>query len=93
NHTVVWDDFSTFWCFLYKKEVVNRLGGAAPPELLACEDWGILPKFDQIKAGQRRYNGSSFLKHRLADVSGFGLTQPYIVLLPFSTDKRNGSRD
>lgn len=93
THKIVWDDFRNFWCFLYKKEIINRLGNISPPELIGCEDWGILPKFEQIKAGIIKYNGSSFLNYKLADVTNFNLNLPYAVLTPFSTDKRNGNRD
>lgn len=93
DHAVVWSDFSQFWCFLFKQEVIDRTRQSPHPKLGACEDWGIIPKFGQINAGQAVYNGSSFIRHALADVSRFDLPRNYVVISPFSTDKRSGGRD
>jgi hypothetical protein len=93
SHTVVWDDFQNFWCFLFKKEVIDRLGGNAMQELINCEDYGIVTKFQQIKLGKLNYNNSSFLKASLTDVTSFNLPYSYVILAPYSTDKRNSGRD
>ncbi len=93
NHNIVWSDFNQFWCFLYKHEVMSRLGTNTPPELAACEDWGIIPKFHEINRGRIAYNGSSFINHTIGDITKFPLPSKYIVISPFSTDKRLGSRD
>jgi len=93
NHKVVWSDFSQFWCFLYKDEVISRLGTNTPQELREAEDWGIVPKFPILGSGIIKYNGSSFLRFQVADVSKFQLPQNYVIVQPYSSDKRIGYRD
>lgn len=93
RHEPVWTDFRNFWCFLYKDEVVRRLGDKCPQDLRDAEDWGIVPKFPIINTGMLKYNGSSFVKYQLADVRSFHLPMNYVVVQPYSTDKRMGSRD
>jgi len=92
-HKVIWSDFSNFWCFCYKEELIRRMGSACPQELRDAEDWGIVPKFPVISVGMCKYNGSSFIKHKLADVDKFRLPQNYVVIQPYSTDKRVRQRD
>jgi hypothetical protein len=93
NHKVVWADFKDFWCFCYKDEVIRKLEPDAPADLRNCEDWGIIPKFPLIGAGVIKFNGSSFLRHKLTDISHFCLPPNYVTLQPYSTDKRVGARD
>jgi hypothetical protein len=93
NHLIVWDNFSKFWCFSFKSECEQAMRQSAPKELLEAEDWGILPKFAQINSGLLRYTGSSFVQNKLCDVSRFPLPVQYVVLSPYSTDKRLKGRD
>jgi hypothetical protein len=46
-----------------------------------------------IFAQKLKYNGSSFLKYNLSNIKKFNLPKKYIVILPFSTDKRMHGRD
>jgi hypothetical protein len=92
DNLVVWDDFDKFWCFLSKNECRQRLTDPPAP-FEAAEDWSIVPKFDQFRRSGARSTYSSFLRYRLADVSGLCLPVRYVVICPYSTDKRMQSRD
>lgn len=92
NHLIVWNDFSSFWCFLHKHECIQKLS-TIPPELQEAEDFGIVPKFPEINGGRLIYNGSSFLKHKICDISNFCTPPNYVCICPYSTDKRGGGRD
>jgi hypothetical protein len=92
----IWSDFSRFWCFYTLNECVTRIitaGRGCPESLKESRDLGIMPRFSDIKSGRMKYTGSSFLKHKLTDISRFNLPQKYIAVCPYSTDKRVGDRD
>lgn len=96
DHVSVWSDFSNMWCFFSKDECVKKVKQQRRrivPDFERSEDFSIMSKFNQIMNGDVAYTGSSFLKHRLADVSAFGLPGSYVVVCPYSTDKRIADRD
>jgi ADP-heptose:LPS heptosyltransferase len=96
RHEVAWNDFSNFWCFYSKDECIHRFSlnqKTIPSGLKYSADFSIGNKFDEIHAGIRRYNGSSFVKHNVANISKFNLPNNYIVICPYSTDKRIKDRD
>lgn len=92
----VWEDFSKFWCFFSLEDCISRVtanGRKCPIYLKTATDYSIMPKFQQFRSGQIAYTGSSFLKHKLADVGKFGLPEEYVAICPYSTDKRLSDRD
>lgn len=96
NHVSVWDDFSKFWCFYSLEECIHKLkkdGVGHSPELKNSLDLSILRVFEQIKSGALKYNGSSFINEKIADIDSFELPKRYIVINPCSTDKRLRGRD
>lgn len=96
QHYTVWNDFSDFWCFYSKVDCIAKLkdnNRRIMPGLVSSKDWSIIVKFGDIKKGRLKYNGSSFLKHKLADVGEYQLPESYIVICPYSTDKRLKERD
>lgn len=94
NHQVVWNDFSSFWCFLYKSECKNKIPvDQQTPEFNVAEDWGILTKFSQVKTGLIKYTYSSLIRHTLCSINHIPLPVNYVVISPYSSDKRLRSRD
>lgn len=96
NHIIVWNDFKDFWCFFSKEDCIRKMaqnGKACSENLRYAHDFSISPKFADIRAGLLQFNGSSFLKHKVASIEHFGLPASYLVICPFSTDKRIRSRD
>jgi hypothetical protein len=96
NHYVSFDDFSKFWCFYTKDELIVHLKTKRmnlPPGIIQSEDWSIMPKFARIHSGYMKYTGSSVLKNNLCNVHDFGLPEKYFVICPYSSDKRVSSRD
>jgi hypothetical protein len=96
NHVIVYDDFSKFWCFFTKDEVMVHLKTKKmniPQGLSDADDWSISPKFSRITSGYLKYNDSSILSNQLCNVSDFGLPEKYMVICPYSSDKRIASRD
>lgn len=95
-HEVIWDDFSKFWCFFSKEECINKMksiGRTIPIDLELAEDFSISKKFKQFSEIEIVYNESSLLKYNLADISKFILPEFYLVICPYSTDKRIKDRD
>jgi hypothetical protein len=93
---IIWSDFNNFWCFYSKSEVQTRLANRrerAPVEFYTAQDYSINTVFPRIRNKDLTYNGSSFLKHKLADLSRFNLPQRYLTVAPYSSDKRNHERD
>lgn len=92
-----WNDFTTRWCFHTKRELYSAMGSRKqeiPAGLMAAEDWGILKKFKQIRQGQLTYHGTQLFQQPLPDVrKKFGLPADYIVVCPYSSDKRVPGRD
>lgn len=92
----VWTDFSKFWCFYTVGECVTKIitsGKSYSENLKSAKDLGIMPRFPDIKNGKMSFTGSSFLKHKLADIGRFNLPQKYVAVCPYSTDKRATDRD
>jgi hypothetical protein len=95
NHINVWDNFSNFWCFYSLEDYLTRSQNLNnfKKNVEKSKDLSIMTIFDQIKNKNLKYNGSSFLKEKLVDIDTFQLPENYIVLCPFSTDKRSKERD
>lgn len=96
EHVSVWDDFSKFWCFITLEECIKKLNASKKPfpnALTSSVDFGIIRKFSEFKTGRVGYESSSFLKHKLTDVSKFDLCGDFWVVCPYSTDKRIKNRD
>ena len=95
-HQPVWADFTKFWCFFTKADCIDRIRGSGtvpPPDLIRGQDWSINVKFPAIRNGTLKYNHSSFLTYKLADVDRFNLPDKYFAICPYSTDKRLVGRD
>jgi len=94
HHKVVWDDFADFWHFLRKSEVVDKLGYLASEELRYSDDWSIEDKFPLLALTPQKYSYSSFLRYKLCDLLDVTLpSDPFVVIQPYSTDKRTEERD
>lgn len=96
KHIVAWDNWDDLWCFFSKSECVNKIlktRSHITHSLEVAEDWSILRQFENIRSGIFQYNNSSFLQHKLTDVSHFNLPSNYICVCPYSTDKRILDRD
>lgn len=96
NHVPVWNDFSKFWCFFYKQNCIDCMLANNMPvshDFINSIDYGICPMFPKIKQGNSKFNCSSFQRFHLSDISNFKLEYPYIVINPYSTDKRTHNRD
>jgi hypothetical protein len=92
----VWTDFGSFWAFYSKTDCIRRMKSQhviVDKEFFESADWSISKIFEEIKRGKRKYNGCSFLKGVMADISHLKLPQEYVVICPYSTDKRLVSRD
>ena len=96
NHINVWEDFSKFWCFYSVEDFIKKCRDCRVPfnsKIHLSKDLSILKVFEEIKLGTLKYNESSFLKNQLIDVNAYNLPQNYLVILPYSTDKRIRNRD
>ncbi len=95
NHIVVWDDFTDFWCFFSLQDCLAKLANkiTVPKELRSAVDLSIFPFFQKIREGRKRYHDSSFLNYKLTDIDEFKLPSDFLVVLPYSTDKRLFNRD
>lgn len=92
NHQIAWNDFSKFWCFLFKRECGDRLS-TRTIEFDEAEDWGIMSKFPKIKQGLLHYNNSSLIINKLCSIDHIPLPVNYYVISPYSSDKRIKTRD
>lgn len=103
NHVVLWRDFNHFFAFNNKEEVLSALGRAGGEDVASrgrrnrwlqllsqTNDYSIQKKFHLTTL--KPFSGSSFISHKLADVSRFNL-KDYYVICPYSKDKRIGTRD
>lgn len=102
NHIVLWKDFSHFFAFNNKEEVLGSLskGGADVTARGRRNRWLQILSHTNDYSIQRKFHlttlkpfvGSSFLSNKLTDASRFGL-KDYYVICPYSKDKRNTQRD
>jgi|LakMenEpi03Aug12_release.lakeMendotaPanAssembly.Ray.scaffolds.fasta_scaffold15092_6 hypothetical protein len=95
EHLSVWDDFSQFWCFYSLQDYLNKSRHIQPLKTQArvATDLSILSVFENIKSGLYQYNHSSFLQQELTNIVHLNLPSNYVVVLPYSTDKRIKKRD
>lgn len=96
NHISLWDDFSDFWCFWSLEDYISKTKEKHTQlnsKLQDCKDLSILRFFQEIKKGNANYNESSFLKEKVANISHLNLPHDYLVIVPYSTDKRIKERD
>jgi ADP-heptose:LPS heptosyltransferase len=94
SHSVVWDDFTKFWCFYSLEDFLNKTKlNNINPRLKRSKDLSILNFFDKIHKKEVEYNKSSFLQNTLANIANFNLPENSITILPYSNDKRNKKRD
>lgn len=82
EHVVLWEDWSSLWCFFRKDEVAEVLK-ALPEAWDEVEDWSISTAFPRL--GPAKYNGSSVLSIDV-DVSRFNLPTGYVVVVPASVN-------
>lgn len=95
SHITVWKDFSNMWCFMNKNQCVSALKAVnvkPSDELVHAVDYSICRLFPLFNRGEIKYNNSSFIKHKLADIK-IDLPAEYYVICPYSTDKRIKERD
>ncbi len=93
DHIVVWDDWSSFFCFLFKSEVLGKLT-TVPEGVQSATDFGITRKFPEFNKEKRTYINSSPMMYKIADVSKFNIVNNYICICPYSVnDKRSNERD
>lgn len=95
-HLSAWEDFSNFWCFYSLEDYIKKCRDSkisVNSKIKLAKDLSILRVFEEIKAGSLKYNGCSFLKDTLTNISYLNLPQNYLVVLPYSTDKRIRKRD
>lgn len=94
EHITVWNDFSKFWCFssmndylYYCKKIKIK------PQIFFqnTTDLSISIVFGKINRKDIFYNNSSFINHKLTDYPC--LPNDYIVVCPYSSDKRLIGRD
>jgi ADP-heptose:LPS heptosyltransferase len=96
RHVPVWEDFSSFWCFLHKGDCTQALEASrkgVEDNYYKAPDYGIAPIFAKINQGTLKYNVSSFCTHKLASLDRFGLPSKFVSICPCSTDKRITVRD
>lgn len=93
NHKVIWDDFSQFWCFYSYDECLKATGESDRSSTRIVLDLSILPIFRKVESGLLHYNKSSFLIDQLANIDKIDLPSQFIVVCPFSNDKRMTGRD
>ncbi len=96
NHIVSWSDFSNFWAFYSKLDCARKMSSNGIPvshDFHQSADWSISKIFNDIKRNKKTYNGCSFLKQKPINISRFLLPAEYVVICPYSTDKRLSDRD
>src|SRR5262249_27610517 len=52
------------------------------------EDWSIGSTFPRIESGGLSFTGSSFLRHKVADIGRLGLPERYVAIQPTSPNDR-----
>ena len=95
NHINVWDDVNNFWCFYSLEDYLKRTNCSSKftRDLKNSKDLSIIKIADEVKQKKLLYNGSSFLKENLTSIEKFNISEKYVVISPFSTDKRLDQRD
>jgi len=93
NHVVVWDDFSKFWCFHSMLQYQHKSSSVNNKVFSFCHDLSISKIFPEVKQGNLKYQGSSFIQQKLTEIDHLELPEKYITILPCSTDKRQSTRD
>jgi hypothetical protein len=94
EHISVWDDFSSFWCFYSIEDYFKKV--KENEKILKVKnalDLSISKVFQSVKNGIFKYNNSSFLKEELIKINKFNLPKDFVIILPYSTDKRVENRD
>lgn len=94
HHITVWDDFSKFWCFYSMNGYItyckkNKI--KLQISLTHTTDLSISIMFGKINRKDIAYNNSSFINHSLTNYDN--LPQEYVVICPYSNDKRTSGRD
>lgn len=96
NNINLWKESNDFWCFFSIADFLKKEQGLNSKIKLGInnsKDLSILVLFKEIKDKKIKYNNSSFLKKEICNVKNFKLPKEYIVVAPYSTDKRNKNRD
>lgn len=78
EQTSLWDDFSKLFCF-HHIDMFEQITGTKVPD--GAVDWSICHIFRDIEEGRRTFGWCPFLKHKLADISGFHLPDRYDVVV------------
>ncbi len=104
EHIVLHEDFSKIFAFHNKAEVISAMINAKNVNsieknqyarinaaLSKVQDYSISKIFMEIP-NMRPYTGSSFLKFKVSDIKQ-DLPENFIIICPFSADKRNPKRD
>ena len=77
--------FTRTFCISSRKE----LPGLDP----SVHDWSVKIIVDDFKRGRRRFQGSTLVGRKLADISALNLPARYFVLHPYSENARTPVRD
>lgn len=89
--SVVYDDWSRFFCFLSKEDAANHV--LRTPDFDRSIDLSISKIFPLCR-NKFPYIGSGFLQQRLIDIEPFHLPTRYFVICPYSVNDRHyGKRD
>jgi len=92
NLNVIHNNFSEFWCFFSKPDFIKRMPKLSN-KVENSIDWSIAVIFPYIRHKILKFNGSSFVKHKIIDIDKFDLPLNYLAIAPYSTDKRMKNRD
>jgi hypothetical protein len=90
GHVTEWDDFTRTFGFS-SAEMMERTTGRSLPDRVA--DWSIYHVFPRIKDGSWPFTGSSYLRHRLADIGKFDLPDRFLAVHPYSPNDHRIQRD
>jgi len=93
NHINLWEEHNNFWCFYSIEDYLKKTKNNKLINYKNCKDLSIIKIFDEINKKNIKYNKSSFLENKLCNIDKFNLPKNYIVILPYSTDKRISDRD
>lgn len=93
KHIILWDDWSKFFDFVNKEQVVDKLKEKEQFTEDNFVDWSIMHAFRMAKEGFLKYQSSSFIRCDLCKIDKFNLPPNYITVCPYTADKRLYNRD
>jgi hypothetical protein len=104
RHVVIIEDFSNRGCFSHRHDMNLEFFTRNNQDIERLRRWNIMTNhiadfsiadfFPNCSHGYRAYNNSSFLIHKLTDISRFILPENYIAICPYTVDdRRDSNRD